>query len=70
MTDVLGSDFRVRAEGIFALAERVRDADIREKVRGTRTWRSGSNNTAATERPRTVAHTPCSGRQTKLQALT
>jgi len=65
MTDVLGSDFRVRAEGIFALAERVRDADIREKVRGTRTWRSGS-----TWRPRPVAHTPCSGRQTKLQALT
>jgi hypothetical protein len=37
MTDnfrLLASDFRVRAEGIFALAERVRDADIREKIRG------------------------------------
>jgi hypothetical protein len=37
MTDnfrLLASDFRVRAEGIFALAESVRDADIREKMRG------------------------------------
>jgi len=37
MTDIfrlLASDFRVRAEDIFARAERVRDADIREKMRG------------------------------------
>jgi hypothetical protein len=37
MTDyfrLLASDFRVRAEDIFARAERVRDADIREKMRG------------------------------------
>ena len=36
MTDnfrLLASDFRVRAEDIFA-RERVRDADIREKMRG------------------------------------
>jgi hypothetical protein len=37
MTDyfrLLARDFRVRAEDIFARAERVRDADIREKMRG------------------------------------
>jgi hypothetical protein len=37
MTDIfrlLASDFRARAEDIFARAERVRDADIREKMRG------------------------------------
>jgi hypothetical protein len=37
MTDIfrlLASEFRVRAEDIFARAERVRDADIREKMRG------------------------------------
>jgi hypothetical protein len=37
MTDIfrlLASDFRLRAEDIFARAERMRDADIREKMRG------------------------------------
>ena len=37
MTDIfrlLAGDFRARAEDIFARAERVRDADIREKMRG------------------------------------
>jgi len=37
MTDnfrLLASNFRVRAEDIFARAERVRDADIRKKMRG------------------------------------
>ena len=37
MTDyfrLLAGHFRARAEDIFARAERVRDADIREKMRG------------------------------------
>jgi hypothetical protein len=37
MTDIFrlfASDFRARAEDIFARAERVRDADIREKMHG------------------------------------